>query len=188
MLLTSFIAFLILHWTFTSHYLQAATLFRLSFAEKSNSAQRKIHCRRLFLVGMDLIMYSLLVIAYGIFVSCNLGNYTNWIKELQRFRNYTVFSFTLIGIISMTYLQRRSCKLKGMGIHSDSLIMKVYVSLLVLISIGIASSTVLLYQMLDSKTQPVLLLRLNIAFTTIYTLLIVLFHIHKLQQNDVWLI
>lgn len=145
MLLTSFIAFLILHWTFTSHYLQAATLFRLSFVEKSNSAQRKIHCRRLFLVGMDLIMYSLLVIAYGIFVSCNLGNYTDWIEELQRFRNYTVFSFTLIGIISMTYLQRRSRKLKGMGIHSDSLIMKVYVSLLVLISIGIASSTVLLY-------------------------------------------
>ena len=49
--------FLVLHWTFTSHYLQTACLFSFTYAEYSYVQEKRLKLRKLILLAVNVSMY-----------------------------------------------------------------------------------------------------------------------------------
>ena len=91
-----------------------------------------------------IVMVTVILVIFQITKKYDLFN-----LGLIRLRNDCIFTYTLISTISMIYIQRKSAKLKELGIGQSYVIMTCYVSLLVLISIVVAISTRIFMEMQD---------------------------------------
>ena len=100
--------------------------------------QRKIKARKQFLRAIDVFVYAELLIGFVAYIALDFER--RFVISLMWFRDSNVVLFTLISTSAMLYIQRSSTQLKDLGIHSRSLVMTIYMTILVLISI-LAPST-----------------------------------------------
>ena len=105
-MLTAFstVPWLVIHWTFTSHYLLAASLFQLSFAQQTPETERKIKRRKTILLVIDAIIYAGLLSGFLVLTFYDFQNRSNFHRVTTRFLNVNLFIFTLISISSMVYI------------------------------------------------------------------------------------
>ena len=124
---------LCLHWSFTSHYLQAACLFRLTFKDRSEETEKEIKKRKALLIALDILVY----LGHLIFF-CWLEivkDTRNWATIGCSALNTVLFCISLVSFLAMLHIQRRSSQLQRVGVQANSLVMKVYVVLWVAASV-----------------------------------------------------
>ena len=97
-----YVCWLCLQWNFTSHYLQAACLFRLTFKYRSEETEKAIKNRKAMPILLDILVY------------IGHGTYLFWLVRVTDFRYWAtiavasitaiLFFITSVTLLSMLHI------------------------------------------------------------------------------------
>ena len=126
--------FLLIHWQFTTHYLQAASLLKPTINAHGSGDLSEVKRRKRFLTMLETAVYVVFVVFFA--VMCFYLNNDYWlITWLIVWLGFSCV-LTAITFLSMRHINLNSRSLQAIGIETNKTVMRMYLTSLFLFTIN----------------------------------------------------